>query len=451
MERGQECRAVAWCERFGATGDLARRAQIRHQIAHRQRHSDRGFRERLAVRCDHLGAGLHAPARQRDIRSDDDIAWACALRNPVVGGIHAWAGRDTFDQRLPRHADEIAGNHADRQAMPDGNAIDLVLHRAGVGIDINPGGMGYSHRARVVRYSSRNCEQNAACQYSSVAYDQMARQDGQIRDLKDMTSRLETYRVSAYNTSKQSENKIHDDAVARRFGFSGGLVPGVDVLAYMLHLPVAKWGRAFLERGLIEARFLKPVYDGEIADVTAAESDGGLSIEVESRSDLCATGTASLPSSPPSFSLDDFIEVPVVAERRPVSADSYEVGKWLATLPRDWAGDAAKEYLGDIRERDEIYAREGLGHPALLQRVMNKVLVDNAIVGPWIHVGSRMQLLSAAKTGDQLTARARVTGNYEKKGHRFVELEALVVANGRTPLAHCRHIAIYQPREQAAA
>ena len=96
-------------------------------------------------------------------------------------------------------------------------------------------------------------------------------------------------------------------------------------------------------------------------------------------------------------------------------------------------------------------SREGLGHPGLLQRVMNKVLVDNAILGPWIHVGSRMQLLSAARTGDELTARAKVTGNYDKKGHRFVELDALVVANGKTPLAHCQHIAIYQPREQAAA
>jgi hypothetical protein len=82
---------------------------------------------------------------------------------------------------------------------------------------------------------------------------------------------------------------------------------------------------------------------------------------------------------------------------------------------------------------------------------MNKVLVDNAILGPWIHVGSRMQLLAAGKTEDEITARAKVTGNYEKKGHRFVELDALVVANGKTPLAHCRHIAIYQPREQAAA
>src|SRR3954454_10225365 len=108
---------------------------------------------------------------------------------------------------------------------------------------------------------------------------------------------IEPYRVSAYNTSKQSENKIHDDAVARRFGFSGGLVPGVDVLAYMLHLPVAKWGRAFLQRGLIEARFLKPVYDGEFADVRGDESEGALSIEVQSRGELCATGAASLPTS----------------------------------------------------------------------------------------------------------------------------------------------------------
>src|SRR5271168_3725435 len=102
-----------------------------------------------------------------------------------------------------------------------------------------------------------------------------------------MTGPIETYRVEAHNTAKSSENKIHDDAVARRFGFGGGLVPGVDVMAYMMHLPIAKWGRAFLERGLIEARFVKPVYDGEITNVTATETDGVLSIEVESRGELC--------------------------------------------------------------------------------------------------------------------------------------------------------------------
>lgn len=266
-----------------------------------------------------------------------------------------------------------------------------------------------------------------------------------------MPNRLDTYRVEAYNTAKQSENKMHDDTVARRFGFSGGLVPGVDVMAYMMHVPVARWGRSFLERGLIEARFVKPVYDGETADVDSVENEGVLTIEVFSRGELCATGTASLPAFAPTVSFDDFVEVPAVAERSPVGPAAFEIGKWLGTAPRRWMGDAAAEYLSGIRETDPIYQREGLGHPGLLQRVMNRVLVDNTMLGPWIHVGSRMQLLAAAKSGDEIAARAKVTANYEKKGHRFVELDALVVANRTTPLAHCQHIAIYQPREQAAA
>src|ERR1700757_2507488 len=112
-------------------------------------------------------------------------------------------------------------------------------------------------------------------------------------------SYLGPYRVEAFNASKESENKIHDDTVARRFGFGGGLVPGVDVYGYMTHLPVLRWGRAWLERGSAECRFLKPVYDGDIASVSAREVDGRLDISVESRSELCATGTAMLPDEAP--------------------------------------------------------------------------------------------------------------------------------------------------------
>ena len=260
----------------------------------------------------------------------------------------------------------------------------------------------------------------------------------------------ERYRVEAFNTAKASENKMHDDSVARKFGFSGGLVPGVDVLAYMVHPAVATWGRAFLERGLIEARFTKPVYDGETVVVTAEAAGEGLALQVEG-GDVRATGTASLTSDLPRLTLADYPEIEPVAIRAPVNAGSYELAKWLGSAPRCWPQDAAAEYLEEVREADPIYAREGLMHPGVLQRVMNKVLVDNAILGPWIHVGSRMQLLAAASVDDELVARARVTGNYEKKGHRFVELDALVVANGTTPVAHCQHVAIVQPREQVVA
>ncbi|MBB5046281.1 acyl dehydratase [Rhodopseudomonas rhenobacensis] len=266
-----------------------------------------------------------------------------------------------------------------------------------------------------------------------------------------MTVLPEPYGVVAHNSAKQSENRMHDDAVARRFGFVGGLVPGVDVLAYMTHLPVAKWGRGFLERGLIEARFVKPVYDGDDVEVSAEPDGEGLTLRVESRGELCATGAAALPEHAPPARLGNFRAVPPVTIRRPVDSSSYELGKWLGTAPQCWAGDAAIGYLAEVREADPIYRAEGLLHPGVLQRIMNRVLIENALLGAWMHVGSEMQLLNAARPTDQLTARAKVTGNYEKKGHRIVELDALIVAGGDTAIAHCHHVAIYQPRAKAAA
>ncbi len=76
--------------------------------------------------------------------------------------------------------------------------------------------------------------------------------------------------ITAFNTATASENKIHDDATATKFGFSGGLVPGVDDFAYMAHAPVKLWGRDWLSRGAMRARFLKPVYDGDEATLTAS-------------------------------------------------------------------------------------------------------------------------------------------------------------------------------------
>ena len=50
------------------------------------------------------------------------------------------------------------------------------------------------------------------------------------------------HQLEAYNTSKDSDNKIHDDAIAKKFGFAGGLVPGVDVYAYLTNPVVKTWG-----------------------------------------------------------------------------------------------------------------------------------------------------------------------------------------------------------------
>jgi acyl dehydratase len=263
---------------------------------------------------------------------------------------------------------------------------------------------------------------------------------------------LGPYRVSAFNTAHDSENKIHDDAVARRFGFGGGLVPGVDVYGYMTHLPVIRWGSAWLERGTAECRFLKPVYDGDIASVTAREEGGALDISVESRGEICATGRAGLPDAPGAApALDLFRLVPQRAERPPADETSLAADSWLGIEPYPISPEVTRRYLADLREAAPIYAEEGLIHPATILRSCNFVLSRNVVLGPWIHTGSRVQHLATAAVGDTLSVRAHITGNYEHKGHRFVELDALVFANDTTPVAHIAHTAIYRPRQLAAA
>jgi acyl dehydratase len=261
------------------------------------------------------------------------------------------------------------------------------------------------------------------------------------------------YRVEAFNASKVSENKIHDDAVARRFGFKGGLVPGVDVYAYMTHLPVQRWGRAWLERGTAECRLRKPVYDGDTAIVTAADGTAGLDLRVESHGELCVTGSAALPSSPiePPAAFSEAPSAPKpLSPRPPADETTLAAGTRFGITPLRVTAEYAEQYLRTVREEDPLYAREGLVHPGTILHIGNWALNHNVTLGPWMHVGSTVQHFAAACIGDELSARAVVTANYEHKGHRFVALDVLVYANGTNPIARIDHISIYRPRQVAA-
>ena len=263
---------------------------------------------------------------------------------------------------------------------------------------------------------------------------------------------MNTYSVQAYNTAHDSENKIHDDAVARGFGFTGALVPGVDVYAYMMHLPVARWGRAFLERGTAECKFTSPVYDGETAEVAGRDEGDAIAIEVSSQGKRCATGTARLPARADFSSSKNYPEVPAPSlENRPAASPaSLAQGSVLGTQLFDASREFMEGYLHDVRETDELYKREGLVHPGNVLRMCNFALFRNVRLGPWIHVGSKVQNLGAARAAETLSARSRVVANYEKKGHRFVELDVLVLSGAR-PVAQVLHTAIYRPRQAVAA
>jgi hypothetical protein len=255
------------------------------------------------------------------------------------------------------------------------------------------------------------------------------------------------YRVRAFNTAIASENKIHDNTVARRFGFSGGLVPGVEVYAYMTHMALERWGRAWLERGGAGCRFLSPVYDGKIVEISATNVINAMAIRVESDGVHCADGSATHSEGDRARPQKYGMRAPLPLAARPLADErSLAEGTWLGIHPFRITAEYAAQYLADVRETDPLYAREGLAHPGIVLRLCNQALVQNVVLGPWIHVGNTVRNFSAARVGDELSVLARVAKNYERKGHRFVDLDVLVNA-GERPIAEVRHVAIYRPRQ----
>jgi hypothetical protein len=104
------------------------------------------------------------------------------------------------------------------------------------------------------------------------------------------------YRVVARNIDPDADNAIHDDDVARRYGFTGALVPGVELFACATSPLVAAWGQRWLEAGRIDLRFRRPVYDGE--ELLVELRDGALTVTGPDGEVRC-TGSAGLDADPP--------------------------------------------------------------------------------------------------------------------------------------------------------
>ena len=261
-------------------------------------------------------------------------------------------------------------------------------------------------------------------------------------------SAVAPWRVKAFNTATTSDNKIHDDAVARTYGFAGGLVPGVDVYAYLTHVPVARWASAFLERGTMSATFHRPVYDGD--EVTVEAIDKGIELELtlfDSSGGTCATATAALPAEPVSVpSPDEVPAAPVPAVVSAASPELFAPRPVIGSLEFGFHAEPAAAYLRDVGETLSLYTDERVAHPGWLLRSANSVLVANARMGPWIHVSSVVRHHGLVHDGDEVSTRARVLDDFERKGHKFVVLDVLMVANHIRPVMRVEHTAIYEPR-----
>jgi len=267
---------------------------------------------------------------------------------------------------------------------------------------------------------------------------------------------LPEHHVSAPAPIEPHENKIHEDDLARQYGFKGGLVPGVTMYGWMTHPVVEALGLPWLERGEFQTRFAKPIYYEEPAVIRArvsAKTSDGVTIEVAAHNsvdEVCGTATMTLfTGAHPSPPLPSEYEVaPVPAERPRVTRAHLESLKVLGTPTLDVTGETAAAFIKRFGETLAIYAGSAApSHPGIHLDLSNRALDRNVRMSPWIHVESRGRHWSAARVGERLEMRGRIERLFEKKGHEFVEADLLLLANGSRPVASIRHTAIYLLRK----
>jgi hypothetical protein len=218
-----------------------------------------------------------------------------------------------------------------------------------------------------------------------------------------------TVELVARNYATASENRIHSDEVARKYGLRGGLVPGVTVYGYLVT-------EEMLERGPVRVRFVKPVFDGD----RLAICEVGETVTASRGEEICAVATLG----------GEDLDLPMIGER-PLPEQ----------LPEPHLG-LAGTVLGTFRRSFES-APEAENIPAALLSLANESLMRNFRMRPWMHVASQISHRGRIQWGNPVAVYARIHDCFEKKGREFLVADIQIESEGRV-IQWVRHTALYR-------
>ncbi|MCP4755865.1 MAG: hypothetical protein GY866_33800 [Proteobacteria bacterium] len=268
-----------------------------------------------------------------------------------------------------------------------------------------------------------------------------------------LNENLPVYETKAENYAHQSANKIHSPEIARKFGFTSGLVPGVAVYAYMTQPIIQALGRDWLEHGFIRAKFLKPIYEEETTRIKCTVSSvDPLEFNIEtynSQGVLCAVGAAGMARPEPAPKIDDYPihPLPALDDRFSPEAESIPVGTALGSIPLSYdPKDTQAYFFENIRETLPTFSPpENLHHPSFLLHIANMIVYYNIKVGPWIHTSSSVRNFGLPVLDPKVHISGRIKDAYQRRDHEFVTLDLAVFTTESEPMARIEHTAIIRP------
>jgi len=271
--------------------------------------------------------------------------------------------------------------------------------------------------------------------------------------------------VTAHNNSLNSANKIHDDEVAKKYGFAGGLVPGVTVYAYMCSPLALAQGEHWLANGEATVSLISPLYENAQATshavVTAAGDDRGIDFDLwtqDSTGRRCGVGTATVlpPGSADAVVLPDYVASgeDVTHERMALTLENAPVGRGLTPLLLATSIDDARGYADIVEDENPLFRDASIWgppliHPGWLLSNCNTIFTQDFEFGPWIHTRSTIRYLGPALAGSTLTLRGRLAEVYERRQHHYAVLDLFCTDEERGPVMAVQHTAIFQVHSKA--
>jgi acyl dehydratase len=252
-----------------------------------------------------------------------------------------------------------------------------------------------------------------------------------------------THQPIARNFAVASENKIHSDAIAKRLGFTGALVPGVTVFGHLTWPLTAELGANWLENSFVTTRFLKPAYDGERLTITHTRSGHVISVECRNEGGvLLATLECRIEPHP---TIDERAKLrgPSTASQRvEITWDTVHVDEPFALFAWNPNAEYNREYAARLDDETDLF-KQGVLHPHAILSQANQALVRHFIMPAWIHTGSEIRFRKLLRVGDAIEVRAVPVEKWEKKGHQFIKLYIAYV-RGDDVVTEIYHTAIFR-------
>lgn len=205
----------------------------------------------------------------------------------------------------------------------------------------------------------------------------------------------------------------------------------------------------------MRANSRRPVYDGDAVHIHASpiRRDGATQVvdfrATDADGNELSVGQATLPGvpeAPPAIS--DFPEPrPIPAELPPIDVDRIEVGQTFGTKCVPMTQELFDFTNSNFQQTWPYYFEHGIVHPSYGQQLCARNSMESyAYPTPGIHASGWGRHFAAARLGDEITTRGRITRIYEKNGNHYYDDEHLVVANGDRVIALMGRSIIYRAR-----